>query len=752
MSDAHNLIHQANQLARTFEKAAQEGDITAAKEAVEAIIGLYDDPNAINYGFSNAQTLFTLIVNQVDQSGILDLVEYLLDKGAYINVPHAGQIAPLQQAISAGNAKVAALLIERGADVNYVSQMSRYPQASAKPLLHIAIEEKQSDIALLLLEAGASMEVVPLLQPLLQLAAQYGQAEVAADLIRRGADVDFQSTAYPYTALSSAAQEDGNPVLPLLLEKGATIDLPVMPVGTALFFAAYHGAGRNIQLLLEQGANPNMEGGRGTALTTALNSLKPIENLSAIVKSFVEHGANLNTVGSYGDFALQDAVRLGSQEIVQILLDAGASLSPPSNWPISLLVPLASGGMRKQVIERHKRFFSSPDFAPLTNAERDAELRDAEEQDMQLALLLIQQGLDIAPKIHAATLQSAAESGHLAMIRLLADLGVDMNAFRESESAGSDDSQDYPLHVAIGKGHWEVAIELLRRGADPNVRSPHGQYTPLMAALYDVYADLLLQTENYHLFVMDDPLGWVIEGNLASIKALIEAGANLEEKTTTGFTALHLAASRAAPPAMQALLEASPESSAAKHAVATALHICVNQGRRSQLLKKHPQILNYIKTERPQRSSLMSFATQLKIATEWDETTLRMLLAAGADVSARDDGGYTPLHWAVMYATPNSVQMLLDAGADPNLLDNYDRTAIQLFLSYGHTAKILEKVGFSINDFEGLMEDIIAAAQCTPPGLDTILPYATSDLREAARQDIAILSSLMQHKSFSQNT
>ena len=37
---------------------------------------------------------------------------------------------------------------------------------------------------------------------------------------------------------------------------------------------------------------------------------------------------------------------------------------------------------------------------------------------------------------------------------------------------------------------------------------------------------------------------------------------------------------------------------------------------------------------------------------------------AGADVMARDEDGFTPLHWAAEMGTPANIQVLLDAGAD----------------------------------------------------------------------------------------
>ena len=44
-------------------------------------------------------------------------------------------------------------------------------------------------------------------------------------------------------------------------------------------------------------------------------------------------------------------------------------------------------------------------------------------------------------------------------------------------------------------------------------------------------------------------------------------------------------------------------------------------------------------------------------------------LAAGADIEARNEGGMTPLHWAAVFGTAETVTALLAAGADPRARD-----------------------------------------------------------------------------------
>ena len=53
---------------------------------------------------------------------------------------------------------------------------------------------------------------------------------------------------------------------------------------------------------------------------------------------------------------------------------------------------------------------------------------------------------------------------------------------------------------------------------------------------------------------------------------------------------------------------------------------------------------------------------------------IQALLAAGAYVMAMDEYGGTPLHAAARYGSPATVQDLLDAGADARAKDDGDKT------------------------------------------------------------------------------
>jgi uncharacterized protein len=80
-----------------------------------------------------------------------DLVELLIDKGAAIDGRNAGGFTPLHAAAYVGDAAIAELLIERGADVNDAQN-----KAGVTPLFP-AVEEDHEEVAELLITEGADL-------------------------------------------------------------------------------------------------------------------------------------------------------------------------------------------------------------------------------------------------------------------------------------------------------------------------------------------------------------------------------------------------------------------------------------------------------------------------------------------------------------------------------------------------------------------------------------------------------------------
>ena len=77
-------------------------------------------------------------------------------------------------------------------------------------------------------------------------------------------------------------------------------------------------------------------------------------------------------------------------------------------------------------------------------------------------------------------------------------------------------------------------------------------------------------------------------------------------------------------------------------------------------------------------------------ASTTNPTIVRLLLQAGADPDALDDDGRTPLHWGANNSNPMVVTHLLDAGADLNARDNKGYTALHWAAAHSGNGRVVK--------------------------------------------------------------
>lgn len=209
-------------------------------------------------------------------------------------------------------------------------------------------------------------------------------------------------------------------------------------------------------------------------------------------------------------------------------------------------------------------------------------------------------------------------------------------------------SSSHDLFAAIRAGDKARLTALLAEQPDlANARSEQG-VSPVLWAYYTGQTDLLptLLAVNPRVDILD----LAALGDLVRLRALLAADpAQVSAYSDDGFTALHYAAFFSGDIDLAtALLEAGAEVDAvARNAQkVTPLH--------SAAARQHNAIIY-------------------------------LLLARGANVNARQQGGETPLMEAAQNGDRELVLHLLAQGADPSLVTDDGRSAADFALGAGHT-------------------------------------------------------------------
>jgi ankyrin repeat protein len=409
-----------------------------------------------------------------------------------------------------GNSETVKFLIENGADLDYIHL--NYGDT----YLHDAITREYHDIAKLLIEAGANLNIENRygLTPL-QLAIKYNNTEIINHLINHGADVNRPD------------------------KKGETL----------LHWSIWNGEYDIAELLIKSG-RVNLNFKNTVASDTPLIFAIYKDQLE-IVKLLIENGADFTSSNKDGNTPLHSAITLNrSREIIDFLIQKNMEIAPenasdgiPLHWAVN------AGDLKvvKLLYEREEplNIKDGNGNTPLHNA--------IKKKFTNIALFLIQNGAELSVedrldpllekiKNKAILLALMARKGNIGALRSLILQGVDFK--KENLNL---------LHTAISNRDQALAEFLLENGADLKDVNSAGQ-TPFIWAVKKgstFFIKLLIdkQIPLNDLYVKD-LLGRtllqqaILENQTEMAELLIELGSLdfLNECDIQGYTALHFAA------------------------------------------------------------------------------------------------------------------------------------------------------------------------------------------------------------------
>ena len=442
--------------------AVQHGD----KQAVQSLLKARADVNAPQSDGATA----------LHWAAYLDDAEttaLLIRAGANVDSPNNYGVTPLALAATSGNAAIINLLLKGGADPN------RTVRAGETPLMFAARTDR-ADAVKALLEAGAKVDAKETWngQTALMWAAAAGRGPVVQALIDRSADVHARSNAGT-TPLVFAVRRGDMAAGRALLAAGANVNEKRPDGATPLLVAVINGHADLVDLLLDKGADPNVEGG-STELTVQGVRARPMElkyrkltnnerDSEGVTKGNI-FGKPLHAAVHVANWHLSDqfiAVKMDRLRVIRSLLDHGADV----NGRISMEEPRWSGA-------RYRRHLAGA----------TAFLFAAKSADVEVMRLLLAHGADptinteeiITPLMAAAGIawasnqDRASESQVLEGVKLMVDeLGADVNAV--------SDLGETAMHAAAYRGANSVVQYLFDKGAKLDVVAIDGR-TPLIVA------------------------------------------------------------------------------------------------------------------------------------------------------------------------------------------------------------------------------------------------------------------------------
>jgi ankyrin repeat protein len=577
---------------------------------------------------------------------------------------------PIHLAVSHGHIEVVRHLAEAHEKERVVSLDLFYGRQ--RSALHLAATSGQIDIVRLLVEHGATPDILDFddATPLL-LACQGGHEAVADFLVKKGADVSIPNDR-KLCPLIAAIQARNVNLARLLLENGAKTNVATSAGTTPLLAAAQAG---NVSIMEILNSSKTDWGARDDQGLSALHWAAKSGSDEAI--DFVLQHSNLIDVkDNNGRTVLHYAAQDESLSVIRRKLRGNFGLFEGDNsgeTPLELAQPegvlkelLSSTDLhdakfeelRKKLVRRSVHRGYAETVATLWD--KDAKLGEADSSEQTLLHIAAQAGhhhivnylvndAKIRPDAKDAkgrtALSLAAEEGHLEVVKFLAQEAP--TGTKETDSEGNT-----PLVYASGMGHLNV-VSFLLDYANPDVNSK----------------DLLVANNKNR-----GPLWAAVSGNRTEIvKLLLQQGAevNIVERSES-FTPLHLAVQHNFVDIIDLLLAADGiDGHARDDKDRTPIYIGAYYGRTDAVKKLIDAgwLGNF-----PE-----STCHWLPLHAAYDNPDILQLLIdkAKMDVNKADRDGSTALHLAAQ-GYPNSVRLLLQRDANPILPDNERITPLHL--------------------------------------------------------------------------
>ena len=640
--------------------------------------------------------------NEACKSNHIDIVQFFI-KHCPQKIFNDGE--SLFIALQNKNYDIAKLLIEKGANVN--------PQTSPLPI-GLAAQEGNNEIVELLIEKGAKInEIAAHLTPM-TIAVANKQFETLKLLYDSGADINLSSECTD-TPLTAAVKQNNFQYVKYLVEHGADVTVPNLTDSTPLSIALQNSFHEIYKYLRQQYIKKVSNSGKKLTFKEALEynvlpSIKhyieeekvdpnmnidgqpPLELVSTYgsvetIKYLLEKGAKFELSKSKN--MITNAVKGGNIDVIGFLIEQGVEFDPETK-PHDLMnkTPLAVACQTKQIdvvqflLEKGAR----PNEVAFFNCD----------SNMDYIKLLLQYGGDVNILISVneySLIYEAYSHKNKDLLRyLIEEAHADINI--KSRTGWT------LLHFTAQAGKLDYVEYLIDHGADIDAQDNDGNSPFMLACLsnrVDVYkylhdkgADINIQTKRYGTpLTFATSWGWL---NLAQL--LIEWGANIEGKDCEDHTPLNIAVNNGKVEFVELLCSKGANINSKNENEMTYLHIASQNADfdvAKILIDQSGCEINATDSNGKTALHYASQANSLKI--------VEYLIEHGATINSTDNEGNTPLIYA---CDPNNVQIikyLCEKGADVTISNKKQNTALHVLCEFSlfTMAKLLLDLGANPN-------------------------------------------------------